>query len=204
MADLRTFLADLGHGDVKTLLASGNAVFAADETDAATLEAELERAAKATLGLDTAWLLRSHAELAAIVQANPFADAAAAHPNHLLVHFHRDPVPAALLDALVHDGPERLRALGRELFVDYPEDIGHSKLPQAPWRASEYGAQACRTDRMSSSEIDGDAFQRPVAIARGILAERIAIGAFHRRGLWQWRIFREIGGRLNMCGTTTH
>ncbi len=131
MADLRTFLADLGHRDVKTLLASGNAVFDADETDGATLEAALERTAKATLGLDTAWLLRSHAELAAIVRANPFADAAAAHPNHLLVHFHRDPVPAALLDVLVHDGPERLSVLGRELFVDYPEDIGHSKLPQA-------------------------------------------------------------------------
>ncbi|CAN5271613.1 DUF1697 domain-containing protein [soil metagenome] len=135
MADLRHFLADLGYGDVKTLLASGNAVFDAYENDAAVLEAKLERAAKATLGLDTAWLLRSHADLAAIVSANPFADAAAAHPSHLLVHFHRDPVLKAPLEALVHDGPERLQAHGRELYVDYPVDIGHSKLPQAMARA---------------------------------------------------------------------
>ncbi|MFA5963827.1 MAG: DUF1697 domain-containing protein [Sphingomonas sp.] len=135
MADLRAFLAGLGFTDVKTLLASGNAVFDADETDGAALESQLERAAKTQLGLDTAWLLRSHADLVAIVAANPFADAAAAHPNHLLVHFHRDPVPVALLDALVHDGPERLSALGRELFVDYPDDVGHSKLPQAMARA---------------------------------------------------------------------
>jgi uncharacterized protein (DUF1697 family) len=135
MADLRHFLADLGYGDVKTLLASGNAVFDADEADADALEAHLQRAAKAQLGLDTAWLLRTHADLTAIVRANPFADAAVAHPSHLLVHFHRDPVPLALLDALVHDGPETLSALGRELYVDYPDDIGHSKLPQAMARA---------------------------------------------------------------------
>ena len=78
----------------------------------------------------TGWLLRSHAELAAIVKANPFPDAATAHPNHLLVHFHRDPFPMNLLP-LAHDGPERLAAHGRELFVDYPDDVGHSELPQA-------------------------------------------------------------------------
>ena len=130
MADLRDFLAGLGLADVKTLLASGNAVFDADETDASKLEAHLEQTAKAKLGLDTGWLLRSHAELAAIVKANPFPDAAKAHPNHLLVHFHREPFPTNLLP-LTHDGPERLAAEGRELFVDYPDDVGHSKLPQS-------------------------------------------------------------------------
>ena len=131
MADLRAFLEGLGLTDVKTLLASGNAVFDAGEKDAGKLEARLEKEARAELGLDTGWLLRSHAELAAIVKANPFPDAAKAHPNHLLVHFHRDAFPKALLDGFAHDGPERLVAHGRELFVDYPEDVGHSKLPQA-------------------------------------------------------------------------
>ena len=135
MADLRDFLAGLGLGDAKTLLASGNAVFDADEQDAAKLETRLEQEAKARLGLDTGWLLRSHADLVAVVGANPFPDAAKEHPSHLLVHFHRDPFPPALLDALVHDGPERLAATGRELFVDYPDDVGHSKLPQAMGKA---------------------------------------------------------------------
>jgi uncharacterized protein (DUF1697 family) len=130
MADLRAFLEGLGYTDVKTLLASGNAVFDTEEQDSAKLESRLEQEAKAKLGLDTGWLLRSHAELAAVVNANPFADAAKAHPHHLLVHFHRDPFPLSLLP-LTHDGPERLAAEGRELFVDYPEDVGHSKLPQA-------------------------------------------------------------------------
>jgi len=135
MADLRDFLGQLGFADVKTLLASGNAVFDAEEKDAAKLEAYLEQEAKAKLGLDTGWLLRSHADLAAVVKANPFPDAAKAHPHHLLVHFHRESFPAALLDALVNAGPERLSAHGRELFVDYPDDVGHSKLPQAMAKA---------------------------------------------------------------------
>ena len=91
----------------------------------------MEKEAKAYLGLDTGWLLRSHAELAAIVKANPFPDAAEVHPNHLLVHFHREPFPKDLLDGFAHDGPERLAAQGRELFVDYHDDVGHTKLPQS-------------------------------------------------------------------------
>ncbi len=134
MADFRAFLADRGLVEVRTLLASGNAVFAADE-DADALAARLRPALAKALGVDTAWFVRSHAELAAIVAANPFPDAARDHPNHLLVHFHAADVPAACLEALRHDGPERLHAIGRELYVDYPDDVGQSKLPQAMARA---------------------------------------------------------------------
>lgn len=135
MADLRGFLADQGLSEVQTLLASGNAVFSADEEDADALSRALRPALAETLGVDTGWFLRSHAELAAIVAGNPFPEAARDHPNHLLVHFHAADVPADCLDALNHDGPERLHAIGRELYVDYPDDVGHSKLPQAMKRA---------------------------------------------------------------------
>ena len=130
MTELKRFVEGLGHCDVRTLLASGNVVFGADEQDPARLEARLAAEAKAMIGIDTDWLVRSHADLAAIVAANPFPDAATAHPNHLLVTFHRDPLPAALIDeaVAVHDGPERLAASGRELFVDYPHGIGRSAL----------------------------------------------------------------------------
>ena len=68
-----------------------------------------------------------------MIAANPFPDAAKDHPNHLLVSFHRDPVPDGLIAKIpdIHVGPERLVAIGRELFIDYPEGVGHSKLPQA-------------------------------------------------------------------------
>ena len=137
MADLRAFLIDQGMGNVRTLLASGNAVFDAEDKDAAKLEARLEKACNDTLGVKTDWFLRSAAEIDAIIAANPFPDAAKAHPNHLQVHFHRAPVDPAWLQhvAANYDGPERLEARGRELYADYPDDIGHSKLPQAMAKA---------------------------------------------------------------------
>ena len=135
MADLRAFLADQGLGDVKTLLASGNATFTADETDGVALAERIAKAAEKQLDVKTDWFLRNHADLAAIIEHKPFPDAAKAHPNHLQVHFYHDPVPAALLAGFSHGGPERLSAVDRELYVDYPIDIGHSKLPQAMAKA---------------------------------------------------------------------
>ena len=133
MADLKAFLEGLGLTDVKTLLASGNVVFSAKESDAAALEARIEKAAAEQIGLTTEFLLRDAADLDRVIAANPFAQAAADHPNHLLVAFHRDAFPAGLAEAAMqlNEGPERLHAIGRELYIDYPEDIGHSTLHKA-------------------------------------------------------------------------
>ena len=133
MADLRALVEGLGHDDVKTLLASGNVVFTCDEKDGAVLEKALEAALAKELNLKTDVVVRHGRELRATIDANPFPDAASAHPNHLLVSFHREPVPEGLIAKLpdIYQGPERLRAIGRELYIDYPEDVGHSKLPQA-------------------------------------------------------------------------
>jgi uncharacterized protein (DUF1697 family) len=132
MTELKALVEGLGYRDVKTLLASGNVVFSCDDKDGAALEKRLE-AALADYGLKTDVVVRNHAELTVVINANPFPDAARAHPNHLLVSFHRDSVPDGLIEKLpdIYDGPERLKAIGRELYIDYPDDVGHSKLPQA-------------------------------------------------------------------------
>ena len=133
MAELKLFLEGLGLTDVKTLLASGNAVFSTRETDAGALESRIEKAAAEQIGLTTEFLLRDAADLDAIIAANPFPDSARDHPNHLLVVFHRESFPAGLAEAAMalNEGPERLHAIGRELYIDYPEDIGHSTLHKA-------------------------------------------------------------------------
>jgi uncharacterized protein (DUF1697 family) len=135
MAELKALVEALGFGEVRTLLASGNVVFAADG-DAAEIEGRLE-AALAKHGCTTDVLLRDAAELRAIVAANPFADAARDHPNHLLVFFHREPFPDGLIGKIaeIYQGPERLHAVGRELYVDFPENIGESKLLPAMAKA---------------------------------------------------------------------
>ncbi|MBY0520571.1 MAG: DUF1697 domain-containing protein [Sphingomonas sp.] len=132
MADLRAVIAGLGWRDVGTLLASGNVVFECDEADEAVVVALIE-AALGTIGLKTNVMVRELAAIEAIIVANPFRDATEVRPQHLLVHFHRDAFPAVLLDRVpaVYDGPERLHAIGRELFVDYPAGIGDSRLHMA-------------------------------------------------------------------------
>ena len=136
MADLRAWLERIGCRDVTTLLASGNAVVTTSRTDGAALEGWLESEAKA-IGLVTDFLVRDADGLRAVIAANPFPDAARAHPNHLVVTFHRAPVPGALVEAVAAEyaGPERLAVVGRELFVDYPDGIGDSKLAPALGRA---------------------------------------------------------------------
>lgn len=133
MADLRRMLADLGFENPRTLLASGNAVFDAKETDSAKLEALLGRAFEARLGFRTDFLLRDAADLAAIRRDNPFPDVARERPSQLLVSFAREAVPADLPDrvAAVYGGPERLAVVGRELYIDFPEGQGRSQLGPA-------------------------------------------------------------------------
>jgi len=129
MVELKALIEGLGHRDVKTLLASGNVVFSCDETAGPALEQALETAL-AGWGLKTDVMVRNLAELKAVIAANPFPEAARDHPNHLLVAFHRDPVPDGLIERIpeIYDGPERLKAVGRELYVDFPIDVGNSKL----------------------------------------------------------------------------
>lgn len=131
MAELRALCEGEGMRDVRTILASGNVVFTA-EASAQAIEARLEQAAKAKLELDTTWFVRSDAELAEIAAASPFSDAIATRPNHVQVLFHRERLDPDRWRELIehHDGPERMQAVGRELYVDYPDGIGRSKLPQ--------------------------------------------------------------------------
>lgn len=132
MADLKALIEALGYHAVTTLLASGNVVFACDETEGAKVESAIEAALDA-YGLKTDVVVRSATDLRAILAADPFPEAALARPNHVVVLFHRDSVPADLLDALpqIYQGLETLIAQGRELYVDYVDGIGASKLPQA-------------------------------------------------------------------------
>ncbi len=133
MAELSALLAAQGCREVRTLLASGNSVFEG-EGSAAEWEVRLGAAAREALGLETEWLLRSSEEMAAVLAACPFPDAAEARPSQLHVVFHREPFPAGLLP-LVHGGPERLAAVGRELFIDYPDGAERSALGPAMARA---------------------------------------------------------------------
>lgn len=129
MADLRAMAAELGLGEPRTLLQSGNLVFTSKDKPAA-LETLLERETARRLGLTTAYLVRSAREWDAIVAANPFPKEAKSDPSHLVAMPLKEAPPAAAVKALQEaiKGPEIVRLEGRTLYATYPAGIGTSKL----------------------------------------------------------------------------
>lgn len=127
--DLIAAAAACGYRETKTLLASGNLVFEADG-EAEAIERDLSAAVKRLHGIDSKVFVRNQAEMAAVIAANPFTNAAEARPSFLLVTFHDAPFSPTLLDVLAgrHTGPKRIAAIGRELFVDFPEGQARSEL----------------------------------------------------------------------------
>jgi len=130
MADLKTALTDAGFEAVRTILASGNVVLEAPETDPATLEARLSSETTARLGVTTDYMVRDVDEWAALIAANPYPDVAVSEPGRLLVVVMktRPDVPKATAYLASYAGRERVSMGGREIFIHYPDGQGQSRL----------------------------------------------------------------------------
>ena len=129
MAELRECATAAGLKDVRSLLQTGNLLFEADVGDA-ELEALLEAAIQARFGLAADVIARTAAEWAEAITANPFPDAARDDPAHLVLVALKAAPGASNVEALraAVVGRETLQAVGRELYLVYPDGIGTSKL----------------------------------------------------------------------------
>ncbi|MDF7777511.1 DUF1697 domain-containing protein [Sphingomonas sp. AOB5] len=136
-AELKAVVEGMGFTEVKTLLASGNVVFEAGDAKPEAIERDLHAALEKATGLKSEVFARNRADLEAVVAANPFPDEARERPSFLVVSFHRDPVDKAAIAKLAesYDGPERMVAIGRELFTDFPDGQGRSNLIPAMQKA---------------------------------------------------------------------
>jgi uncharacterized protein (DUF1697 family) len=129
MADLRRVLSGLGYEGVATYLQSGNAVFTSSDADPERLSARIREALAAQVGIDTAVLIRTAAELADVVAANPFPDAVA-EPKRLIVVFLSGPVdPAwtATQDPAAYT-PDEFRAGDHVVYLRYAQSPLDSPL----------------------------------------------------------------------------
>ena len=133
MSDLRTVAGELGLGDPRTLLQSGNLVFRGGGRDAGTLEQRLERVSRERLGLSTTYFVRAAAEWQTIIRDNPFPREAVSAPQHLVLvclkHAVAVSAVADLRRAIV--GEEAVAGEGRQIYLVYPSGIGTSKLTSA-------------------------------------------------------------------------
>ena len=125
MSDLRALADDVGFTGARTVLNSGNLVFGSPLAPAQA-ERTLESEAKARLGLETEFMVRSAAQWRSIVARNPFPDEAARDPGRLLVMVCKTAPGKAL--KITGARNEVVRALGREIFIVYPDGVGRSKL----------------------------------------------------------------------------
>ncbi|HXV92746.1 MAG TPA: DUF1697 domain-containing protein [Pseudonocardia sp.] len=134
MAELRALFADLGFGDARTYLQSGNVVFGPAHPDADEIGAEVEKAVAGRFGTDVRVLLRTADELDEVASANPFLDRQddptklhvtflAGEPTEFTVPAGPLPVPAG------ESGELWLR--GREVYVHTPGGYGRSRIGNA-------------------------------------------------------------------------
>ncbi|MFJ1569821.1 DUF1697 domain-containing protein [Streptomyces erythrochromogenes] len=132
MAELRSVLDGLGHGDVQTYLQSGNAVFSSAKTDPVELARELETAIEDHFGFRVACLVVDGAYLRAVAEACPFPAAELEGRQLHATFFSEQPGPErfAALDGAAFL-PEEYRLGDRVLYLYVPEGIGRSKLADA-------------------------------------------------------------------------
>jgi uncharacterized protein (DUF1697 family) len=126
MKELAALLGSLGLEDVVTYIQSGNAVFRAPAGGRAELGRRIERAIEQAVGLDVTVVLRTPAELAKVLESNPFgADVAKLH----VVFLGARPTKAAAarLDP-ERSPPDEFRLVGAEIYVRFPGGSGRSKL----------------------------------------------------------------------------
>jgi uncharacterized protein (DUF1697 family) len=135
MRELVRCMAEAGCADVRTYIQSGNLVFTHDAAPAAISE-RIGAAIEAGHGFRPDLLLLAPDELAGIMSANPFPEAATA-PRSLHAFVMGQPPPAPDLAALerLKAPTERLALIGRILYLHAPDGIGRSKLAAQAERA---------------------------------------------------------------------
>lgn len=130
MADLRAAFESEGFRDVETVVASGNVLFSHPERPSRGLEEKLELLVRERFGMKCLVAVRSRQEVAAAITENPFAGSGEDKYVHTV--FLDRAVDADQFAVFVADhrgrGPERLAFGERELFIDYVEGAGASRL----------------------------------------------------------------------------
>jgi uncharacterized protein (DUF1697 family) len=132
MADLRALVGDLGYGDVRTLLNSGNVVFTVPASVRTDPARSIEQAITARLGISARVTVLTAAELAAAVAENPLGKVAT-DPTRLLVTVLTNPADRKrLLPLARQDWTPDVLAVGRRVaYLWCPKGMLESRLAQA-------------------------------------------------------------------------
>ncbi|MEK6542593.1 MAG: DUF1697 domain-containing protein [Pseudomonadota bacterium] len=124
MSELKAMAEACGFTKVRTYIASGNVVFDS-MLDEAEVKAALETRLAAYAGKAVPVLVRTSEQIAAVLAANPFPDAA---PNRTVAIFLDDVPPSDALDIVSGLRGEEMRLGMREIYIHYGGGMAGSKL----------------------------------------------------------------------------
>jgi len=143
MADLRALLEELGHGDVRTLLNSGNVVFTRSASAKGDLARQIEKSLLARTGVSARVLTRTADELARAVAKNPLLEVATEPSRHLVAFLYSPLEQAKLKPLLAADWKaERIAAGPGVAYLWCPHGILDTPLTKALDRALGNGVTA--------------------------------------------------------------
>ena len=130
MADLRQVCAELGLGDVRTHVQSGNVVFTTDARAPERVGPALTLRMEDELGVAPTVVVRTAEELARVVAENPFSTEAEVDPTTVHVAFlTAEPTDPSVLEFDPGTyAPERIAAGDRVRYLLLPAGIGRSRL----------------------------------------------------------------------------
>ncbi|MEO8320262.1 MAG: DUF1697 domain-containing protein [Bradyrhizobium sp.] len=124
MSELKSMCETLGFSGVRTYIASGNVVFSSRKSEAAVKKA-LEAALESYAGKPVDVMVRTLAEMQAVLADNPFPKAA---PNRTMALFLDQPPHADVLKAVKGRKDEEITLGRREIYIHYGDGMGQSKL----------------------------------------------------------------------------
>ena len=124
MDELKALCEAAGFADVRTYIASGNVVFGSRLAEKAVKKA-LEQRLQEYAGKPVGVMVRTAAEMAAVLAANPFPEAAG--NRTVAIFLDAPPASTALQDVTGVNG-ERLVLGRREIYVHYGEGMASSRL----------------------------------------------------------------------------
>jgi uncharacterized protein (DUF1697 family) len=126
MSELKHCFEGAGFADVKTVLSSGNVVFAARKAGDAALERRAEAAMHESLGRAFYTIVRPVQALHDLLESDPYAGFTLPADAKRVVTFMRAPVAGVpALPLVARDGARILSVRGREVFSAYqPSEQG--------------------------------------------------------------------------------
>jgi uncharacterized protein (DUF1697 family) len=131
MEALRALYISLKFENPQTYLQSGNVIFKTSDRNLHAISKRIQSAIEKEFSCSTDIILRTTDDFRSIIKKNPFAKRANIEPGKLQVFFLAgdpgDQARKALLDQKF--SPEELYAVGRELYIYFPNGQGKSKLP---------------------------------------------------------------------------